>query len=59
MPALVIFDCDGVLIDSEIMFCGGSHCPGDHADRLIAAGCSEVFARMPDLGAFLWGDACA
>src|SRR5439155_4543750 len=34
-------------------FCGGSHCPDGHADRLTAAGCSEVFARMPDLAAFL------
>jgi HAD superfamily hydrolase (TIGR01509 family) len=34
-------------------FCGGSHCPQDHADRLSAAGCSRVFARMPDLAAFL------
>jgi HAD superfamily hydrolase (TIGR01509 family) len=34
-------------------FCGGSHCPADHADRLSAAGCSQVFARMPDLAAFL------
>jgi HAD superfamily hydrolase (TIGR01509 family) len=33
-------------------FCGGSHCPDDHADRLIAAGCSRVFAKMPDLAAF-------
>jgi len=39
-------------------FCGGSHCPGDHADRLTAAGCSRVFARMPDLADFLCGDAC-
>jgi HAD superfamily hydrolase (TIGR01509 family) len=34
-------------------YCGGSHCPADHADRLRAAGCSQVFARMPDLAAFL------
>jgi HAD superfamily hydrolase (TIGR01509 family) len=34
-------------------FCGGSHCPDDHADRLIAAGCSQVFARMAELAAFL------
>jgi HAD superfamily hydrolase (TIGR01509 family) len=34
-------------------FCGGRHCPDDHADRLIAAGCSHVFARMPDLANFL------
>jgi HAD superfamily hydrolase (TIGR01509 family) len=37
-------------------FCGGSHCPDGHADRLIAAGCSRVFARMPDLAAFLRGE---
>jgi HAD superfamily hydrolase (TIGR01509 family) len=36
-----------------IGYCGGSHCPGDHADRLRAAGCSQVFARMPELAAFL------
>ena len=34
-------------------FCGGSHCPDGHADRLIAAGCSQVFARMTDLAAYL------
>lgn len=34
-------------------FCGGSHCRPDHADRLSAAGCLEVFAAMPDLAAFL------
>jgi HAD superfamily hydrolase (TIGR01509 family) len=39
-------------------FCGGGHCPGDHAQALIAAGCSRVFARMPDLGAFLCEDPC-
>jgi HAD superfamily hydrolase (TIGR01509 family) len=39
-------------------FCGGSHCPDDHADRLIAAGCSRVFAKMPDLAAFLGGERC-
>ena len=39
-------------------FCGGAHCPADHADRLIAAGCSRVFADMPDLGAFLCGAEC-
>src|SRR6516165_1798779 len=37
-------------------YCGGSHCPADHADRLRAAGCSRVFTRMPDLAAFLCGD---
>jgi HAD superfamily hydrolase (TIGR01509 family) len=39
-------------------FCGGGHCPADHADRLIAAGCSRVFAGMPDLAAFLCGAEC-
>jgi HAD superfamily hydrolase (TIGR01509 family) len=39
-------------------FCGGGHCPADHADRLHAAGCSIVFARMPDLAAHLCGAAC-
>lgn len=34
-------------------FCGGSHCPSGHADQLLAAGCSHVFAQMPSLGAFL------
>jgi HAD superfamily hydrolase (TIGR01509 family) len=34
-------------------FCGDGHCPTDHAERLIAAGCSQVFAAMPDLAAFL------
>jgi hypothetical protein len=40
-------------------YCGGSHCPGDHADRLRAAGCSLVFARMPDLAALLCEERCA
>ena len=39
-------------------FCGGSHCPDGHADRLIAAGCSLVFAKMPDLAAFLREERC-
>jgi HAD superfamily hydrolase (TIGR01509 family) len=39
-------------------FCGGSHCPDGNADRLIAAGCSRVFAKMPDLAAFLRGERC-
>ena len=39
-------------------FCGGGHCPQDHADRLIAAGCSRVFAKMPDLAAFLREGQC-
>src|SRR5215471_19826884 len=41
-----------------VEFCGGSHCPGDHADRLLAAGCSQVFARMPDLAGYLCGVEC-
>jgi len=39
-------------------FCGGGHCPQDHADRLIGAGCSRVFAKMPDLAAFLREGQC-
>ncbi len=39
-------------------FCGGSHCPGDHADQLHAAGCSRVFARMADLAAHLCEGRC-
>lgn len=39
-------------------FCGGGHCLADHAERLIAAGCSRVFARMPDLETFLCGTRC-
>jgi HAD superfamily hydrolase (TIGR01509 family) len=41
-----------------IGFDGGSHCPPGHADRLRAAGCLRVFARMPDLAAFLAGEPC-
>lgn len=40
-------------------FCGGSHCPGDHADRLAAAGCARVFATMSELTPFLCGQQCA
>jgi HAD superfamily hydrolase (TIGR01509 family) len=39
-------------------FYGGAHCPADHAYRLIAAGCSHVFAGMPDLAAYLCGAEC-
>jgi HAD superfamily hydrolase (TIGR01509 family) len=39
-------------------FCGGGHCPADHAEQLLVAGCSRVFARMPDLGAYLCGTQC-
>ena len=34
-------------------FCGGSHCRQGHADRLLEAGCTQVFARMGELGEFL------
>jgi HAD superfamily hydrolase (TIGR01509 family) len=40
-------------------FCGGSHCPADHADELAALGCRRVFAAMPDLAAFLAEESCA
>jgi HAD superfamily hydrolase (TIGR01509 family) len=43
---------------SVVGFCGGSHCPKDHADRLNAAGCSRIFARMPDLAVFLREERC-
>jgi HAD superfamily hydrolase (TIGR01509 family) len=39
-------------------FCGGSHCPGDHGERLIAAGCSQVFGKMTELAAFLREGRC-
>jgi len=39
-------------------FCGGSHCPIGHADRLHAAGCLDVFADMSDLAAFLAEERC-
>jgi len=39
-------------------FCGGGHCSGDHPVRLISVGCSRVFARMPDLAAFLCEAEC-
>jgi HAD superfamily hydrolase (TIGR01509 family) len=34
-------------------FCGGSHCRPDHAERLLSAGCTRVFARMVELSEFL------
>jgi HAD superfamily hydrolase (TIGR01509 family) len=40
-------------------FCGGSHCPDDHAQQLLAAGCSRVFPTTFDLAAHLCGTACA
>ena len=40
-------------------FCGGSHCPDDHADRLATAGCSRVFAHMAELTSFLCEAECA
>jgi HAD superfamily hydrolase (TIGR01509 family) len=39
-------------------FCGGSHCFDGHADQLVAAGCSRVFARMTDLAAHLGEQRC-
>jgi HAD superfamily hydrolase (TIGR01509 family) len=39
-------------------FCGGGHCPVGHAERLGAAGCVRVFARMPDLAAYLHEGPC-
>jgi HAD superfamily hydrolase (TIGR01509 family) len=39
-------------------FHGGSHCPAGHADRLRAAGCLRVFARMPDLATYLAEKRC-
>jgi HAD superfamily hydrolase (TIGR01509 family) len=39
-------------------FCGGSHCPGGHAEQLHAAGCSRVFSRMTDLAAYLCEGRC-
>jgi HAD superfamily hydrolase (TIGR01509 family) len=36
-------------------FCGGSHCPKDHAEALLAAGCSLVFADMARLADHLCG----
>jgi len=39
-------------------FCGGSHCLDDHADQLIAAGCSRVFAQMTDLATHLGERRC-
>ncbi len=40
-------------------FCGGSHCPKDHAETLTAAGCSRVFGHMADLARFLSEARCA
>jgi HAD superfamily hydrolase (TIGR01509 family) len=34
-------------------FCGGSHCRIGHGERLLGAGCRQVFARMSELGEFL------
>ena len=36
-------------------FCGGGHCPKDHARALLAAGCSFVFADMTTLADHLCG----
>jgi HAD superfamily hydrolase (TIGR01509 family) len=40
-------------------FCGGGHCPADHKDRLLSAGCTHVFGGMPELAGFLCGAECA
>jgi HAD superfamily hydrolase (TIGR01509 family) len=41
-------------------FAGGSHCAGDHAERLAAAGCPLVFSHMSELAAYLRdGEPCA
>ena len=39
-------------------FCGGSHCSSNHANQLLAAGCSQVFARMSELAAHLCEGRC-
>ena len=39
-------------------FCGGSHCSDGHADQLVAAGCSQVFAEMADLADYLDDGRC-
>lgn len=39
-------------------FCGGRHCPADHGESLLAAGCSRVFSGMPDLAGYLCGSQC-
>jgi HAD superfamily hydrolase (TIGR01509 family) len=36
-------------------FCGGSHCPADHAATLLAAGAARVFAHAADLGTYFAG----
>jgi HAD superfamily hydrolase (TIGR01509 family) len=36
-----------------IGFCGGSHCHPGHSERLLAAGCNRVFARMSEVWEFL------
>ena len=38
---------------SALGFCGGSHCPADHAEILAAAGCARVFPHAADLAAYL------
>jgi len=39
-------------------FCGSRHCPSGHGESLLAAGCSQVFAGMSDLAAYLCGVQC-
>lgn len=34
-------------------FCGGSHCPADHAETLLAAGCMRVFPHAAELAVHL------
>jgi beta-phosphoglucomutase-like phosphatase (HAD superfamily) len=34
-------------------FTGGGHCRPGHGPQLLDAGCTEVFATMPDFAAFL------
>jgi ribonucleotide monophosphatase NagD (HAD superfamily) len=45
----LIFDCDGVLINSEEIAQEGGHCLDDHAQRLRDSGADLVFAAHVDL----------
>lgn len=40
---------------TAIGFCGGSHCPADHAETLLAAGAARVFPHAADLGTYFAG----
>ena len=42
-PDLIIFDCDGVLVDSEVLSCA---CLSDVLAR--CASCMHCFVRAPD-----------